>query len=113
MLPLHPDYNTSSQAQNSMFQYKSGKGRGSRQEAGTKLAPRQSRSLWANDEENLVRQDESEEVEAEVGEDVAHPPVGVHGAVDDLRWDPRQKQGGRQYRGLGLPFHLWERLKVR
>lgn len=35
-------------------------------------------------------EDEGEEVNAKVGKDVAHPPVGVHGAVDDLSWNARQ-----------------------
>lgn len=37
-----------------------------------------------------MTEDEGEEVDAEVGEDVPHPAVGVHGAVDDLGWDARQ-----------------------
>lgn len=34
-----------------------------------------------------MRDDEGEEVNTEVGEHVTHPPVGVHGAVDDLSGD--------------------------
>lgn len=41
-----------------------------------------------------MRYDEGEEVNAEIREDVAHPPVGVHGAVDDLGGNAGQQQGG-------------------
>lgn len=51
-------------------------------------------------------EDEGEEVNAEVSKDVAHPPVGVHGAVDDLGGDARQQQGGGQHSGLGLLLYL-------
>lgn len=53
-------------------------------------------------------EDEGEEVNAEVGEDVAHPPVGVHGAVDDLSGDAGQQQGSGQHSGLGLLLYLEE-----
>lgn len=55
---------------------------------------------------------EGEEVNAKVGKDVAHPPVGVHGAVDDLSWNARQQKGGSQHGGLGLLFYLVEKLAV-
>lgn len=55
---------------------------------------------------------EGEEVNAKVGKDVAHPPVGVHGAVDDLSWNARQQKGGSQHGGLGLLFYLVEKLGV-
>lgn len=47
-------------------------------------------SLWANEEQYLMREDEGEEVDTEVSEDVTHPPVGVHGAIDDLGRDAGQ-----------------------
>lgn len=50
--------------------------------------------------------DEGEEVNAEVCEDVTHPPVGVHGAVDDLGGDARQQQSCSQHCGLCLLLHL-------
>lgn len=53
-------------------------------------------------------EDEGEEINAEVGKDVTHPPVGVHGAVDDLSGDARQQQGCGQNSGLGLLLHLEE-----
>lgn len=53
-----------------------------------------------------MRDDEGEEVNTEVCEDVTHPPVGVHGAIDDLGGDARQQQGGGQHSGLGLLLHL-------
>lgn len=55
-----------------------------------------------------MREDEGEEVNAEVSEDVTHPPVGVHGAVDDLGGDAGQQQGSGQHSGLGLLLHLEE-----
>lgn len=42
----------------------------------------------AEENKKLVTHDESEEIDAEVCEDVAHLPVGVHGAADDLSRDP-------------------------
>lgn len=63
-------------------------------------------SLWAEELEDLMGDDESEEVNAEVCEDVTHPPVGVHGAVDDLGRDARQQQSCSQHCGLCLLFHL-------
>lgn len=53
-----------------------------------------------------MRDDEGEEVDAEVGEDVPHPPVGVHRAVDDLSGDARQQQGSSQHGGFGLLLNL-------
>lgn len=53
-----------------------------------------------------MRDDEGEEVNAEVREDVPHPPVGVHGAVDDLSGDAGQQQGSGQHGGFGLLLHL-------
>lgn len=53
-------------------------------------------------------EDEGEEVHAEVSEHVTHSPVGVHGAVDDLRGDARQQQGSGQHGGLGLLLYLEE-----
>lgn len=53
-----------------------------------------------------MREDESEEVNAEVSEHVAHPPVGVHGAVDDLSGDAGEQQGGSEHSGLGLLLYL-------
>lgn len=55
-----------------------------------------------------MRKDEGEEVNAEVGEDVAHPPVGVHGAVDDLSGDAGEQQGSSKHSGLGLFLYLWK-----
>lgn len=69
-------------------------------------APYELRSLWAAEQQELMTKDEGEEVQAEVGEDVPHPPVGVHGAVDDLGGDARQQQGGGQHGGLGLLLNL-------
>ena len=66
------------------------------------------RLLRSNQHEDLVAEDEGEEVDAEVGEDVAHPPVRVHGAVDDLGGDARQEQRGREDRSLDLLLHLEE-----
>ena len=51
-------------------------------------------------------ENEGEEVKAEVGKDVTHPPVGIHGAVDDLGRDAGQQQGGGQHSGLCLLFYL-------
>lgn len=65
-----------------------------------------SRGLRAEELEDLVGDDEGEEVNAEVCEDVPHPPVGVHGAVDDLSRYARQQQSCGQYRGLCLLLHL-------
>lgn len=53
-----------------------------------------------------MRQDEGEEVNAEIGEDVTHPSVGVHGAVDDFSRDAGQQQGSSQHSGLGLLLYL-------
>lgn len=53
-------------------------------------------------------EDEREEVNAEVGEDVTHPPVGVHGAVDDLSGYAGQQEGSSQHSGLGLLLYLEE-----
>lgn len=55
-----------------------------------------------------MRENEGEEVNAEVGKDVTHSPVGVHGAVDDLSGDARQQQGSGQHSGLGLLLYLWK-----
>lgn len=55
-----------------------------------------------------MRENEGEEVNAEVGKDVTHSPVGVHGAVDDLSGDARQQQGSGQHSGLGLLLYLGE-----
>lgn len=52
--------------------------------------PGLSGSLWTEEEQDLMGEDEGEEVNTKVGKDVAHPPVGVHGAVDDLSWNARQ-----------------------
>lgn len=56
-------------------------------------------------------EDEGEEVDAEVGEDVAHPAIGVHGAADDFGRDAGQQQGGRQNRGFTFLLHLKEQKK--
>lgn len=53
-----------------------------------------------------MRDDEGEEVNAEIGEDVAHPPVGVHGAVDDFGRDAGKQQGSGQHSGFGFLLHL-------
>lgn len=63
-------------------------------------------SLGAEELEDLVGNDEGEEVNAEVCKDVTHPPVGVHGAVDDLGGDARQQQRRGQHCGLCLLLHL-------
>ena len=55
-----------------------------------------------------MREDEGEEVNAEVGEHVAHPPVGFHGAVYDLSRDAGEQQGGSEHSGLGLLLFLEE-----
>ncbi len=60
----------------------------------------------AEEQQQLVTRDEAEEVDAEVGEDVAHLPVGVHGAADDFSGDPRQQERGGQHRRLALLLHL-------
>lgn len=57
-------------------------------------------------------EDEGEEINAKVGKDVAHPPVGVHGAVDDLCWNARQHESCGEHRGLGLLFYLEETLAM-
>ncbi len=56
-------------------------------------------------------EDEGEEVNAQVSKDVAHPPVRVHGAVDDLSGDAGQQQGSSQDSGLGLLLYLEEEEK--
>lgn len=53
-------------------------------------------------------EDEGEEVHAEVSEHVAHSPVGVHGAIDDLGGDAGEQQGSSQHSGLGLLLYLEE-----
>ncbi len=60
----------------------------------------------AEEQQQLVTRDEAEEVDAEVREHVAHRPVGVHGAADDLSGDPRQQERSGQHRGLALLLHL-------
>lgn len=75
---------------------------------GVNLHQGPSGSLWANERQDLVREDKGEEVNTEVGEDVPHPPVGVHGAVDDLSGDAGQQQGSGQHSGLGLLLYLEE-----
>lgn len=63
-------------------------------------------SLWPKELQDLMGDDEGEEVNTEVREDVTHPPVGVHGAVDDLGRDARQQQSCSQHCGLRLLLHL-------
>ncbi len=47
----------------------------------------------AEEQQQLVTRDEAEEVDAEVGEDVAHLPVGVHGGgLMTSAGDPRQQE---------------------
>lgn len=55
-------------------------------------------------------EDEGEEINAKVGKDIAHPPVGIHGAVDYLSWDAGQHKGCSEHGGLGLLFYLEEKL---
>lgn len=55
-------------------------------------------------------EDEGEEINAKVGKDIAHPPVGIHGAVDHLSWDAGQHKGCGEHGGLGLLFYLEEKL---
>lgn len=53
-------------------------------------------------------EDEGEEINAKVGKDVAHPPVGVHGAVDYLSRNAGQHKGCGEHGGLSLLFYLEE-----
>lgn len=70
-----------------------------------------SRHVRAEEQQQLVTHDEAEEINAEVREDVAHLPVGVHGAADDLGRNSRQQQSRGQHRRLALLLHLKDQMR--
>lgn len=70
-----------------------------------------SRRVRAEEQQQLVTHDEAEEINAEVREDVAHLPVGVHGAADDLSRNSRQQQSRGEHRRLALLLHLKDQMR--
>lgn len=70
-----------------------------------------SRHVRAEEQQQLVTHDEAEEINAEVREDVAHLPVGVHGAADDLGRNSRQQQSRGEHRRLALLLHLKDQMR--